>query len=153
MSVSFADPDTDPVPLHIIEQGGIDDWLADKSSDITAWVTASGFTGAIGQAVAVPGAEGTVSMALAGYGNSTTRSRARFHLAAAVPGCLRAHTGLLQACPLTAWKRKRWAGCWPDTALTATPPPAARMHGWHLMQHLMSRDCWRLPKARFWPAT
>ena len=98
MSVSFADPDTDPVPLHIIEQGGIDDWLADKSSDIAAWVTASGFTGAIGQAVAVPGADGTVSMALAGYGNSTTRSRARFHLAAAVPrlpaGAYRIASGL-----------------------------------------------------------
>ena len=98
MSVSFADPDTDPVPLHIVEQGGIDDWLADKSPDIAAWVKASGFTGAIGQAVAVPGADGTVSMALAGYGNDTTRSRARFHLAAAVPrlpaGAYRIASGL-----------------------------------------------------------
>ncbi|WP_298840445.1 M17 family metallopeptidase [uncultured Roseobacter sp.] len=83
MSVAFADPDTDPVPLHVIEQGEVDDWLSDKPPSVSKWVTANGFTGALGQAIVVPDGEGAPLLALAGYGTPKTRKRMRFYLAAA----------------------------------------------------------------------
>jgi leucyl aminopeptidase len=83
MTVAFADPTLPSIPLHVVDQGTLDDWCAAQADMVREWVKTSGFTAALGQALVVPDAQGKAMMALAGFGNDKTRSRARFHLAAA----------------------------------------------------------------------
>ncbi|MEX0317886.1 MAG: M17 family metallopeptidase [Ruegeria sp.] len=82
MTLSFAVPSDGAIPLHVIEQSELEGWLSDQPDAVRSWVEANGFTGAIGQALLVPGADG-VGMALAGYGTAAKRARKRFPLAAA----------------------------------------------------------------------
>ena len=79
---AFAPHDADATPLHVIEQSALDDWIADQPDRIAAWVNGAGFTGALGSTLLVPGMDGAVTMALAGYGSAAARARGRFHLAA-----------------------------------------------------------------------
>ncbi|MEX0366783.1 MAG: M17 family metallopeptidase [Ruegeria sp.] len=81
MTLSFAAPSDGAIPLHVIEQSELEGWLSDQPDAVRSWVEANGFTGAIGQALLVPGADG-VGMALAGYGTAAKRARKRFSLAA-----------------------------------------------------------------------
>ena len=83
MTLSFASPSEPSVPLHVISQPDLDNWLQDQPSHIASWVEANGFTGAMGQALLIPQSDGAPEMALAGYGNSNKRARKRFPLAAA----------------------------------------------------------------------
>ncbi len=83
MTLSFA-PSSDPsIPLHVLEQASLEPWLADQPDQVRSWVAANRFTGALGQALLVPGPDGAPGMALAGYGNAARRARKRFPLAAA----------------------------------------------------------------------
>ena len=82
MSLRFADPDTPAIPLHLVPEDGLDDWLAGQSASVAAWVRATGFSGALGRTLVVPDASGGIVMALAGYGKPAARARGRFHLAA-----------------------------------------------------------------------
>ncbi len=82
MTLAFAAPDPNAIPLHLLAEDAVEGWLATQSNDLRIWVKAHGFTGAIGQALTFAG-PGGVGMAVAGYGNATSRLRARFHLAAA----------------------------------------------------------------------
>jgi leucyl aminopeptidase len=77
-----ADTDT-ALPLYVISEGDLEPWLSEQSPAVQTWVTSQGFTAGIGQALCVAGPEGSPIMALAGYGTAATRTRARFHLAAA----------------------------------------------------------------------
>ncbi|QGX97160.1 leucyl aminopeptidase family protein [Roseovarius faecimaris] len=86
MSLKFADNTADAIPLHVIAQDALEDWLADQPAPVTSWVQATGFTAALGSALAIPDADGAVSMALVGYGDAARRARGRFHVAGAVPG-------------------------------------------------------------------
>ncbi|MDW3223990.1 MAG: leucyl aminopeptidase family protein [Paracoccaceae bacterium] len=79
----FAEPSDIALPLHVIAQSDLKDWLSKQPDYICDWVTALGFTGALGQALVVPGTQGVPAMALAGFGTTETRARGRFHLAAA----------------------------------------------------------------------
>ncbi|MCV2887358.1 leucyl aminopeptidase family protein [Ruegeria aquimaris] len=83
MPLEFAPADAAVRPLHVIDQAGLDGWLAGQPEPVAAWVRASGFTGAIGQALLIPGDGGAPVAALAGYGKPETRARKRFVLAAA----------------------------------------------------------------------
>ncbi|WP_299916262.1 M17 family metallopeptidase [uncultured Roseobacter sp.] len=80
---SFADPSDSALPLHIIAQSELDDWLSQQPENVATWVATHGFKGAIGQALIVPNHTGAPAFALAGYGAPDTRARGRFHLAAA----------------------------------------------------------------------
>ncbi|MCA0908188.1 leucyl aminopeptidase family protein [Ruegeria marisrubri] len=83
MILSFA-PSSDPsIPLHVIAQPDLDNWLQDQPDTARAWVAANGFTGAMGQTLLVPDAHGAVDFVLAGYGTEDKRARKRFPLAAA----------------------------------------------------------------------
>ncbi|MBT54786.1 MAG: leucyl aminopeptidase [Mameliella sp.] len=82
----FAASDAPALPLHLIETGSLDTWLQGQDARVRAWVTASGFTGALNTALMVPGADGTPEAALAGYGTAGQRARQRFALAGALPG-------------------------------------------------------------------
>jgi leucyl aminopeptidase len=82
MSLAFAPSSDAGLPLHLVSQDGLQDWLNGQPAQVAAWVDASKFTGALGQALLVPGADGAPQMALVGYGTPGSRARARFHLAA-----------------------------------------------------------------------
>jgi leucyl aminopeptidase len=83
MPLYFADNTTTAIGLHVIAQDGLEDWMAKQPPAIATWARVNGFTGALGQALAVPGSDGLPSMAMAGYGTAATRARSRFALAAA----------------------------------------------------------------------
>lgn len=83
MSLSFAPDTKDAIPLHVVEQSALGDWLAEQDPAVQASVAAFGFTGAVEQALALPGTDGTPTRALVGYGSAETRARGRFFLAAA----------------------------------------------------------------------
>ena len=78
MTLRFAVADDTTRPLHVLDEAEVKDWLADQDADVQTWLKAHGFTGAIGQAILLPGAESAVI----GFGNSKSRQRGRFHLAA-----------------------------------------------------------------------
>ncbi|WP_299684025.1 M17 family metallopeptidase [uncultured Tateyamaria sp.] len=82
MTLTFAPDSPDATPLHLISEEECANWAASIGPVSEAWVNATGFTGGLGQAVAVPGADGTVNCAAIGFGTSSARARARFHLAA-----------------------------------------------------------------------
>ena len=79
----FAAPSPDACPLHIISSDTCDSWLPGQPQRVQSWASAHGFTGACGQALAVPGADGKIELALAGYGSPEQRARRRFVLAEA----------------------------------------------------------------------
>ncbi len=83
MTLSFAPPSDASVPLHVLGQSDLDGWLQDQPDHVRDWVEVNGFTGAIGQALLVPGKDGRAGFALAGYGTPAKRARKRFPLAAA----------------------------------------------------------------------
>jgi len=86
MPARFAADHEDALPLHLIEPSDLQPWVSKQDSRISAWVSASGFAGALGTALMLPGSDGTPVAALAGYGNEEQRARQRFPLAAALPG-------------------------------------------------------------------
>lgn len=79
----FAVPSPDACPVHAVASDSFESWLSSQPQRVQAWAKAHGFTGACGQALAVPGADGTIEMALAGYGSAAQRARRRFVLAEA----------------------------------------------------------------------
>lgn len=83
MTSPFADATEDATPLHVIEQDALEEWCTGQPAPVQAWVKANGFKARLGQALVVPDVEGIPLMALAGYGTEATRTRGRFHLAAA----------------------------------------------------------------------
>jgi leucyl aminopeptidase len=83
MAPRFASASATAVPLYLIEPDQLQGWLSHQSARVQAWVTNNGFTAACGQALLVPGPDGSALLALAGYGTASQRSRKRFVLAAA----------------------------------------------------------------------
>ena len=83
MPQTFAKATDTAIPLHVIAEDRLADWMEAQDAALQAWVTAQGFTGALGQAVTVPDDKGQPMLAVAGYGSAATRRRGRFHLAAA----------------------------------------------------------------------
>ena len=83
MTLTFAAPSDGAIPLHVIDRTGLDAWLERQPPEVRSWVQANGFTGALGQALLIPGRGGAPECALAGYGKASERARKRFPLAAA----------------------------------------------------------------------
>ncbi|WP_152612085.1 leucyl aminopeptidase family protein [Ruegeria sp. ANG-S4] len=83
MALSFAPPAERSVALHVIAKPDLQAWLAEQPDHVAAWVNSNEFTGALGQALLLPGADGTPVAAIAGYGTESTRVRKRFPLASA----------------------------------------------------------------------
>ncbi len=85
MTPRFADPDAEqggPVPLHLVAEDEAAAWLSGLPAPAARWLAASGFAGRVGQAVAVPDAEGGVALAAVGLGTEAARARQRFAAAA-----------------------------------------------------------------------
>lgn len=83
MTLSFAPADADAIPLHAVEEAALEDWLERQEPRVRAWAEAQGFKARLGSALLVPDAEGRPALAVAGFGSTAARARARFHLAAA----------------------------------------------------------------------
>lgn len=83
MAPRFAAASSASVALFLIEQEQLQDWLQTQPATVQTWVKMQGFTGACGQALVVPGEDGALHCAVAGYGTATQRRRKRFVLAAA----------------------------------------------------------------------
>ncbi|WP_371225713.1 leucyl aminopeptidase family protein [Roseovarius sp. 2305UL8-3] len=81
MSLIFAPADAATIPLHVIDQNALSDWLGEQPEIVADWVTASGFAAGLGSHLLVPDGRGGIAMALAGYGDAARRVRGRFHLA------------------------------------------------------------------------
>ncbi|SLN31883.1 Cytosol aminopeptidase [Roseovarius albus] len=86
MSLVFAAPDPAAIPVHVIEQDALEDWLKDQPEHIQGWVAANGFAAGLGSSCLIPSEEGGIAMVLAGYGTAKARSRGRFHLASIAAG-------------------------------------------------------------------
>jgi leucyl aminopeptidase len=100
MLAKFADPKSHAIPLHLVSEDQLDNWLGGQPASVSSWIAANSFTGALGQALVIPTADGSVQMAVAGYGTETSRKRGRFHLAGAAAklpkGAYRLETDLPQ---------------------------------------------------------
>ena len=80
---AFADPAAPSLPLYLIEEGQADRWAEYLLPAARAWLATAGFTGALGQLVLLPAADGQLAGAAFGLGSDRTRGRGRFHLAQA----------------------------------------------------------------------
>ncbi|VAV90492.1 Peptidase B, partial [hydrothermal vent metagenome] len=85
MRLKFATDTVDAIPLHVIEKQALAGWLEGQPDRVSTWVMAAGFKAALGGMLLIPGEEGRIEMALAGYGTADERARGRFHLAAVAP--------------------------------------------------------------------
>ena len=65
MLAKFADPKSHAIPLHLVSEDQLDNWLGGQPASVSSWVTANSFTGALGQALVFPTADGSVQMAIA----------------------------------------------------------------------------------------
>jgi len=79
MTPKFAAKSSKAIPVHVVET----DKLAAvvKKLNAAAWVKANGFTGALGQVLILPNADGTAKAVLAGWGADAARARGRLHMA------------------------------------------------------------------------
>lgn len=92
----------DAIPITLIPSGTSSDASSDALSGLGEfaenWADACGFTGALGQALRVPDAEGRLDQILFGWGDEATRKRDRFYLGdlarSAQPGTYRLATDL-----------------------------------------------------------
>ncbi len=128
----FADAG-DALPLHVVTPDTLDAVLAGLTNAQRVWVKASGFAPAIGKTCLLPGPDGVITGALAGYGAAAQRARGRFSLAgafAALPGGVwRIASGLpaeaaseeALGCLLTAYAFDRYRAQTPATARLAAP--------------------------------
>ncbi len=82
MPCSFASTDSRALPLTALEPDAVETWANSQDDRIRNWVSHSGFRGAIGTALMLPGPDGAPQGALVGYGTPAQRARGRFALAA-----------------------------------------------------------------------
>jgi leucyl aminopeptidase len=75
-------PDDRAVPLRLLTPVSLPGWLDSQDPPTRAWVAAMGFAAALGEVLCLPGPDGAVREALAGWGTAEARRRGRFALAA-----------------------------------------------------------------------
>ncbi len=85
MPLTFAAADAAALPLHVLEPDAVAAWSETQPEPTRRWVAASGFAGAIGSVLMIPGPDGAPVAALIGHGTAAQRVRHRFVLAAGVP--------------------------------------------------------------------
>ena len=83
MTLRFATDPENAIPLYVISTDALDEWLKGRSDSERNWITATGFRASTGSAMLVPGNNGVVAFAVAGFGDAKSRSRGRFPLATA----------------------------------------------------------------------
>ncbi|EBA12039.1 leucyl aminopeptidase family protein [Roseobacter sp. CCS2] len=82
MPLAFAEPTDAAIPLHVVAGDAVDAALARLTAEGRAWAKAQGFSGALGQILTVPDAQGDLAQVLVGFGTPDKRARNRFHMGA-----------------------------------------------------------------------
>ncbi|WP_114964513.1 leucyl aminopeptidase family protein [Alkalilacustris brevis] len=90
MTFTFAAPEDDSLPLHVIDSAGLKTWRETLPEPQRAWVEAAGFRAKLGETLALPGPDGRPAGAVLGHGDGKARARARF-------GALKGVAGLPEA--------------------------------------------------------
>lgn len=85
MSLTFATQASPSVPLNLLDEESLKDWLASQDDRVSNWIAHQGFTGGFGKSCVVPDAVGNVQCVLVGRGTAEARKRQRFALGAARP--------------------------------------------------------------------
>lgn len=86
MTFAFADPSPAAKPLHVLRPEDLPPFLGGPGAAWAGWLQATGFEGALGDVRLLPGPDGSIAGAVAGYGSAASRRRLRFGLAKAVAG-------------------------------------------------------------------
>lgn len=81
--LAFAPADAVALPLHVLRQEEAAGFLSGLEPALQAWLAATGWTGAAGDPVLLPGQDGAVAGAVIGLGDATARARSRFAVARA----------------------------------------------------------------------
>jgi leucyl aminopeptidase len=84
LTFAFAEPSSASRPLHVLSPGELPDFLAGPGASWAGWLKATGFEAGLGELRLLPGADGSLVGAVAGYGTPQARKRQRFGLAKAV---------------------------------------------------------------------
>ena len=79
MTLAFAAPTPDAIPLHVIDTDALDS----IPKVARAWADTNGFKAAAGSVLTIPNADGGIAMALIGNGTASSRKRGRFFVGAA----------------------------------------------------------------------
>lgn len=85
MSLLFADPTPDSIPLRPVSVAQFEALQGDLTETARAWCENHGFRGTFGQFIAVPGPDGRIDRAYVGLGTPAEQSRNRFALGAVRP--------------------------------------------------------------------
>jgi len=83
MTLTFVDTDAATIPLHCVSSETSSNWLQAQDPFTKNLAEAHGFTGQLGQVLAVPGEDGSIKAVAVGVGSKAQRARGRFALAAA----------------------------------------------------------------------
>ena len=83
---TFANPSPAVRPLHVLRPEEMAGFLAGAGAPWAGWLTATGFEAGLGELRLLPGPDGGLAGAVAGYGSAQARRRQRFGLAKAVAG-------------------------------------------------------------------
>jgi leucyl aminopeptidase len=83
---AFANPSPDARPLHILRPEELQQFLSGPGTAWATWLQATGFEASLGEVRLLPGTNGSIAGAVAGYGTTQARRRLRFGLAKAVAG-------------------------------------------------------------------
>lgn len=81
---AFAEAGGATLPLHIVTPEAVADLGARLGAGAAGWLQATGFKGDLGELRLLPGPDGAVIGAVAGYGTAAARRRLRFGVAKAV---------------------------------------------------------------------
>ena len=82
MPPTFADPDTDALPIHFLTPDEVAPWLEDQPEATQRWAHVNAFKGAAGRVLVIPDAGGAAACALVGRGDPSS-GRDRFAFSAA----------------------------------------------------------------------
>ena len=82
MSSKFSATKNSPIPVHVVESDGLDGLKKTLTKKEYAWADANSFSGKLGQVLALPDSDGSISKVLAGWGTTQTRARGRMFMAA-----------------------------------------------------------------------
>jgi leucyl aminopeptidase len=86
VTFAFATAASPTRPLHVLRPEDLASFMAGPGAHWAGWLTATGFEAGLGDLRLLPGADGSVVGAVAGFGSAQARRRQRFGLAKAVAG-------------------------------------------------------------------
>jgi len=70
-SMQFAEADAGAIPITVVAESALEEWLGTQPPQVSAWVKAAGFKGRGGETVSIPGEGGKPQRILAGRGAET----------------------------------------------------------------------------------